>query len=490
MTRNLQIPELWNDACDTFVYLHARECGRGPSFKIDSSIFASSRKLVIAAYGSLPDGKNRRVSQDAQHRQLLERTSNLRLNAPSSPLSQRGSSNRSSSTGGRSNQDFLEDGVHQKQEIHLCIPLPLQANLIDPNAQLSSNDVEVVVAIRNVFAFLAGQPLVATSKHPSIFSIFLEVANMLRRYEFTNLDGSTLGEEVAVAFGHYVADFRLADVRSSRDKTIEAVVLGEHMKYWPLYNEGFVHAIGKYENLVSLKSPKYHYITDVARKRMERAHLELYNRLRNVRSRLEDFDFPSMWAGIAQSKKSSDSKGIRFKAWRSAFSDMRSHILSLYKDRYGSWPPKARSKKNNFEESGLNRLLLRELYTDFSDLYDALVDRTSMTTRHIEIPSSDASEDTDQEPTPRALRRVLSEYDRSTPPVLPPIPFDTPRLPSFTTIRGDSATQDPKAQKRESARKLQTSEINLALLKSYNREHGQDPVIYGFRAALRPWQIH
>jgi hypothetical protein len=29
--------------------------------------------------------------------------------------------------------------------------------------------------------------------------------------------------------------------------------------------------------------------------------------------------------------------------------------------------------------------------------------------------------------TVRALRQVLSEYDRSTPPVLPPIPFDIPQ---------------------------------------------------------------
>lgn len=357
--------------------------------------------------------------------------------------------------------------MRQRQEISLCTPLPLRADLTDPNAQLHGDDLEAVVAMRNVFAFLAGQPLVATSKHPSIFSIFMEIAGILHRYEFTNLDGSTLGEEVVVAFGHYVTDFRLADVRSSREKTIEAIVLGERMKYWPLYNEGFVHAIGKYESLVTSKGPKYYWISDIARKRMERAHLELYNRLRDVRIRLEDFDFPSMWAGIAQSKTSSDSKGIRFKAWRSAFSEMRSHVLSLYKDRYGSWPPKARSKKNNFEESGLNRLLLRELYTDFSDLYDALVDRTSLTTRHIEVPRNDGGEDADQEPAARALRRILSEYDRSTPPVLPPIPFDMPRLPM---------TQDPRAQKKEAGRKLQSSEINLALLKSYNREHGQDPV--------------
>ena len=446
-------------------------------------LFASSRKLASAAYGDLPqthnqlNGSGRRVSQDAQHRQLPERTANLRLNALASPpVSQNGSSTSGSSFRGQSYHDHLENGIPQKQEIHLCIPLPLQANLADPNAKLSGNDVDVLVAMRNVFALLAGQPLVATPKRPSIFSIFLEVADVLHRYEFTNLDSSSLGEEVAITFGQNVVDFRLADVRSGREKTIEAIILGERMKYWPLYNEGFVHAIGKYDALISLKSSKLLQVSDVARKRMERANIELFHRLRNVRSRLEDFDFPSIWAGIANSKTSSDSKGIRFKIWRSAFSDMRSYVMSFYKERYGAWPPKARSKKNNFEESGLNRLLLRELYADFSDLYDALVDRTSLTTRHIEVPSGDAPEDGDQEQTPRILRKVLSEYDRSTPPVQPPVPFDIPRLPSLVTVRSNFMNLDPKKRKKEAAKKLQTSEINLVLLNSYNREHGQDPV--------------
>ncbi len=409
--------------------------------------------------------------------QLLEGTSNLKIASQTSPAtSQHASSTRSSSLGHSSNLGSFEDGTQLKREMHIGIALQLQANTADPNERLSAVDVDVLVTVRNVFALLMGLPLVATRTCPSIFQVFIEIAAFLERYEFTNLDGSSLGEEVATAFAHCVADFHMADVRLSRERTIEALILGERMKYWPLYNEAFVHAVGKYDSLVNLRSPRFRYVSENVHKRMEIAHIELSRRLRKVQGRLRDFDFVSMWSGIANSKTSKDGKGIRFKAWRAAFGDMRNHVISFYKDRYGAWPPKARSKKNNFEESGLNRILLRELYTDFSDLYNALVDRNSLTSRHIEIPSNEPPEDTDQMPISRALRTLLSEYDRSEPPIQPPIPFDTPRLPSLDSVRPNHQMLDPTRQKKEATRQLETSEINLALLKSYNLEHGQDPM--------------
>lgn len=438
---------------------------------MDSSLFSSSKKLAFAAHGEIrKDTHERNGSIDLQHPSFEDGVQALKLNAPTSPpISQRGSSNGSSSQGRRSVRGYFEE-LPPKKNIHLCIPLPLQADLANPQSRLTANDVESVVTMRNVFAFLSGQPLVATSRHPSIFSIFMEIADVLHRCEFTNIDGSTLGENAAANFEHYVAGFRLADVRSSREKTIEAILLGERMKSWSLYNEGFVHAIGKYDDIAGFGSPKFHQITVITRKRMERAHLDLSMRLRNVRSRLEDFDFPSLFAGIANSSSSSESKIVRFKAWKSSFVSMRKHIMAFYKLRFGAWPPKAKSKKNDFEESGLNRLLLRELYHDFSDLYDILVDRSALTTRSADMPSQDGPDDDPQEPTPRALRRVMSEYDRSTPPVQPPVPFDTPLLPSLSTTRRGFDSLEPRKQKKESMKKIWDDEINKALMQAYNRD--------------------
>ncbi len=357
------------------------------------------------------------------------------------------------------------------KDIHLYIPQPLHADLSNLYSSLDQHDVEILIAIRNLFAFLTGQPLVATTHTPTVFSTLLKLADILQRYEFTNMDGSTLGEEAAGNFARIVEDFKVGDIRASRERTIQAIVLGERMRFWDLYNEGFVHAVGKYEDITSLRSPKFALISSTTRQRLERATLDLNARLENVRSRLETFDFPSLFAGIANSSTSFESKVIRFKAWKMSFISMRKHILNLYREKYGAWPPKARSKKNDFEESGLNRILLQELYQDFSDLYDILVDRTSLTTRSIDVPSlGNSVPDDGQEPAPRALRRVMSEYDRSTPPVQPPMPFDTPLLPSLSTTRREFNSLDERRQRKERAKELKDNEINQALMQSYNRD--------------------
>ena len=406
--------------------------------------------------------------KEPQERSFMERTQHLTLNTQTLSTPERaGASTQGSSQGSRSVSDYFEEQP-VRRDIHLCLPLPLRVDLADANSVPKSDDIETLVSMRNVIAFLAGQSLVATPKQSSVFTILLKIADVMQRYEFTNLDSSTLGEEAAENFARIIQDFALADVRSSREKTIEALMLGERMKSWDLYNEGFVHAVGKYDDINGLRSPKFRMISDLTRKRLERASLDLYTRVRNIETRLEDFDFPSLFTGIANSSTSSESKTVRFKDWKSAYLSMRRHIMSLYKHQYGAWPPKAKSKKNDFEESGLNRLLLREVYRDFSDLYDILVDRTSLTTRTAEIPSHDP--DDPQEPAPRALRRMLDEYDRSTPPVQPPVPFDTPRLPSLFDTRRGFDTLDPKKQKKESMKKLRDDEINKALMQSYNRE--------------------
>ena len=387
----------------------------------------------------------------------------------SPPASHQGSaSNRSSSTGGLSTRDYF-DGYPRKKDIHLCLPQALQVDLSDHQAQLTADDYESLLTVRNLFAFLTSKPLVATTRRHSMFAIFMHMSEILHRYEFTNIDGSTVGEAAASSFSRYIEDYRLADVRVSREKTIEAIILGERMKCWDLYNEGYVHAVGKYEEISNFKSPKLHQISDATRKRLERSNIFLSTRLREVRDKLNEFEFPGLFAGIANSSSSSESKVIRFKAWKSSFLSMRRHVMGLYKQMYGAWPPKAKSKKNDFEESGLNRLLLRNVYQDFCDLYDVLADRSNFTTRHAEIPGDEEPAGPD-ESGPRALRRVLGEYDRGTPPIQPPIPFDTPLIPSLSSTRRGFDALDWKKQKKEKSKKLSDSEINTALMQSYNRD--------------------
>ena len=393
------------------------------------------------------------------------------LRVPETVLSlsdRRGRSKSSGSINAQSFNDFDDD----YEENHLQMPLQFKSDFSTSLVQPQGDDLELLVLYRNFFAFLYGGALVATPRQVSLYAIFIGISTLLKRFEFSNLDGSDFGEVVTGSFSRYCDELRLADVRASREKTIEAIVLGEHTKSWPLYNEGFVHAAGKLFDMKQIASPKYEQISPVTRNRLERASIDLEGRIRTVRHKLEDFEFPSMFSGIANSQMAEEAKLVRFKAWKASFINFRKHTIAHYRQRYGAWPPKASSKKNNFEESGLNRLLLKELYEDFTDLYDMLVDRTSITNRTIDMMSSDdgIGSDDSTESIQHAIRRVESEYDRSTPPVQPPIPFDTPIIPSLSKSFNREHVLDPRKNPKERVRRLKDNEVNELLLGSYNRE--------------------
>lgn len=380
----------------------------------------------------------------------------------SRPRSSTITSSESSSEGSLGSiSDF---GDEPCREVHLYMPIGIVPGT--ETIGLSSDDLEVLVATRNLFAFLVGQVLVGTPKSPSIFAVFLSVATLLKRYEFTNLDRSTFGEVATANFIGYVRDLSLDDVRNSRTKTLEAIILGERMKSRCIYNEAFVHAAGKWSDLVDFNDQLFGVISDTTRNRLEKASMDLAIRLKSMQTRLEEFDYPSLFAGIANS--SSAGKTIDFKTWKSSFFAMRKHTMTIYKNKYGSWPPKANSKKHDFEESGLNRVLLKELYRDLSDLYDMLVDRASFTTRSADTSFDQAALSTD--PKINALRKLLGEFDSSSPPVQPPVPFDTPLMPDLSTTRRDYRSLSPKKQAKERAKRLKDDDINMALMQSYNRD--------------------
>jgi len=331
--------------------------------------------------------------------------------------------------------------------------------------------IDILITARNLFAFLTNQPLVGTKKNPTMFATLLQVAGMLQNFGFVNMDGSSYGESVDASFDQLLDQFALADVRQSREKTIEALVLGEQMRSWKLYNEAFAHAVGKYEDLKDLKSPLFAQISPNTRNRLERAHLDLDNRQTNLSARLDTFDFPSLFAGVASSTSTEEYKAVKFKEWRNSFNKMRSFVMSYYKDLFGNWPPKARSKKNQFSHSGLNRQCLKILFSDLCALYDLLVDRQSITPRVIDQVFEEKSVD----PTISALRQMLSEFDRSSPPVLPPIPYDVPKIPSMTTIY-ENYNDLPAKQQAKFDKALQPNELLLLLIKSRNIDTDSLPI--------------
>ncbi|EGD95791.1 hypothetical protein TESG_03257 [Trichophyton tonsurans CBS 112818] len=446
-----RVADLWDDAGDTYVYLFPQNSGRPPSFKVDSAIFSASASLTLLARGTPSPPQSTRGGQ-ARSRDP---------NSSSPPLSAQNGSNYDEGSDGQSQDGFLDD---ESPELHLYMPVPLTGDLPCRREQpvLSADDVDMLVLFRNLFAFLIGQALIATPRTPSIFNIFMEVSGLLDRFGFTNLDQSTFGETATSSFGCYCDELDLIDVRASRERALDAIILGERMKYLPLYQEGFTHGVAVLDDLKKFEA-KYNLVSAVTRKRLERGYLDLDNRIRTCAVKIDEFEFPSLFSGIANSNVANEAKVIRFKNWKNAYLGYRKNVMNYYRARFGSWPPKA-SKKNQFQESGLNRLVLRELYQDFCDLYDMLADRTDLTTRSADMTTSVFKAE-DSNSTSQALRQIMSEYDRSTPPVQPPIPFDIPRLPSIHSIR---RKLEPKREAKERAKRLTTGEVNEILVSSYN----------------------
>lgn len=441
LTSGEKVPELWNESGAVYVYLHAKGTGIGPSFKVPS--FATDYSLVFAelieAEMSSPtsSGRSRARSFTGRDSLSVEDASRRQTQSPSF-------------------SDYQSAG-----ESRLYLPVSMS----DPG-HASEEDLERLISIRNMFAFLTGQPLVGTNAQPTQFKAMLNVAALLKEFDFTSADGSSFGEAVDMSFSFLMEQMSLTDVRHSRERTLESLILGEQMRSLPLYHEAFAHAAGKYSAIRDLKSPLWEQVSPITRQRLERAYLDLVSKQNSVNNRLESFEFPALFSGVASS--ATMYKDVKFAIWRRSFNRMKQFVLNYYKTSFGNWPPKARSKKNPFTESGLNRLVLKILYSDLCALYDLLVDRESITTRVIDQNAEEIAHDSTN-PHVSALRRILTEFDQSSPPVLPPIPFDLPMLPNMTSIKENYYELPVKEQVRLD-KDLQDYQLLLILNKAYDFE--------------------
>ncbi|KAI1821898.1 hypothetical protein F4861DRAFT_428276 [Xylaria intraflava] len=436
-----RVPELWNESGEVLVYLDSKGSGGSPSFKVQTFVTHHSMVFTDLIEAESPSSVEERTHSSTGRDSLSVSDATRRVQSPPvSPL-------MPESPGG--------------SEMRLYLPVSTSAP-----GHKSAADIERLISIRNMFAFLTGQPLVATKSQPTMFAVFLNISNLLKEFEFTNADGSTFGDAVEMSFGFFIEQMGLADVRQSREKTLESLVLGERMRSVELYNEAFSHAAGKYSAMRELRSPLWELVYPSTRQRLERAHFDLVMRQNGVNNQLETFDFPTLFTGIANSTSTVEYREIKFHTWRKSFGRMRQFVTGYYKGSFGSWPPKARNKKNPFTESGLNRQVLKILYSDFCALYDLLADRESLTTRMIDQTADDIGKD-NQNPRISALRKIMSEFEQSSPPVLPPIPFDLPRLPDMASVQENFHDLPPKEQAKL-MKGLQEYQIILILNKAYH----------------------
>ncbi|KAB8301311.1 hypothetical protein EYC80_003192 [Monilinia laxa] len=434
VTSGEKVPELWEEHCDTLVHVFPESFSHGPSFKVPSLILSSSGPLYELVTSSM--AKRRSGSLDSTDRESPDGSPQTGT-PPDTPTDGPIDSEASS--------DYMNSIPEDNGEIDIYFPTELSTD--DPT-KFSPDDIQNLVNVRNFFAFMTGQPLVATKSCPTTYHIFLTISAILQRFEFSNFDGSTYGEAAAASFAFFMDDFRLADRMRSTD----------------LYHEAFVHAAGKWHSIKDLKSPLFQEISKSTLDRLERASLELSQRQQRAEERLTDFEYPALFSGAAASKTSPESKIARFQNWKANYVNMRRHILSYYKIAHGQWPPKQKNK-HQASEGGLNRQVLQQLYTDMCDLYDFMADRDTITTRSMDSDDQDAAH---ANPIHLAARKILAEFDRSSPPVLPPIPFDVPRVPTMASIEPGYPLLSPKDQHKASTRKLKEYELLLILAKSHN----------------------
>ncbi|KKA29524.1 hypothetical protein TD95_003549 [Thielaviopsis punctulata] len=428
-----KVPELWNESGNVSVYLFPQNESRGPSFKVSGTILTSSE--VFREYLVDPQAPN-------------------------------GGRARGRSFGGRNSlavNDAFSAPIHMPDN-----QTPLALYIPEASGESSeASTTERLVAIRNMFAMLTGQSLIGTKLHPTPIAALLQVSKMLSEFGYRSLSGESFGEEVDVAFGFYMNSMDLSDMRTSRTRTIEALILAENMRSRELYDDAFAHYAGKYVAIQELQSPLCKQLSSMTLDALARASFDLGKRLGTVNEKLEMFNFPSVFAGVANSTSLEEFQTVDYKTWRRSFERMRTLVLNYYKDRFGNWPPKASSKKNQFTESGLNRLVLKTLYEDMCQIYDLIVDRKSITTRVMDKDMTDTNNEGD--PSIVALRRLLSEYDNSSLPVVPPIPYDTPRMPIFTSVSEAYASRSEK-QKHRFRKNIKDNELELVLEKSYDFE--------------------
>ncbi|KAI5303851.1 hypothetical protein KEM56_007120, partial [Ascosphaera pollenicola] len=421
-----RVSEVWDDKGDTLVYLFHPTSGRQPSFRIEFALIAASPTLrKIAEQGAAETSPRKSADDDAR--------SDISRHTRDEPP---------------------DDGPQQEYHMFLLCPR------VPPSGSVTrEEDIDMLISYRNLFAFLGGYSLVATPRWPDIYNIFRDIGTLLQKFQFSNYDGSTFGEAVESSFSSYCGELSLWDVRNNPQKMLQSLILGEQFKFYPLYHESFTHAVGRFEDVRKLA--EYEALSPFTRKELEKAAMMLERRFEPAFKRLKEFDFPSLYVGIGNSSMSNKGGLVRFENWQRATAKMRKHLLQWLKTCFESWPPKSKSKSG----FPLGRLVAQGLYNDMSDLYDFLVDRSSLTARKLDMTTV-LEDDDPRVVTVKALKQVMSEFDRSDLPVPPAIPFDTPLLPLIQ--RRESKVYTKKEEDEEFARKLNKDRARAILMNSYN----------------------
>ncbi|RFU74978.1 hypothetical protein TARUN_7259 [Trichoderma arundinaceum] len=286
-------PEIWERNGNCLVYLYAKgDSKRGPSFKLP---FAS---LIVA--GCLPliekflvlDGLASRTAQE------IERW----------------------------------DQLHPRSTAELYIPAPPRAT--ERQAQ------HYHVAIRNLFAWVLGKPMVGGH----LGSALVTLLHSMR--EFRSTAGSNLDDLL-----EYMRQAQYLDMAEAPVHATAALYVAETFQLGDLYKRAFAHCVGMHDRL--FYTSEYQIISAISRTLVRKARLEMNIMLQQTSHRLRSFldeDLSETNLGIPAGT-------------RAHLERFRSFLLSFYAAKLGYYPPRTFSAR-----------LLSVMAEDFDALYELLVD--------------------------------------------------------------------------------------------------------------------
>lgn len=204
---------------------------------------------------------------------------------------------------------------------------------------------------RNVFALIYQVSLAG-------FNFFQTLTDLQERLE----EWMPPNADAAGMIIDYLVGKRFDDFRDNLSMATSVLAWSESrsVRWEEGWTDAFIHCCGMYSRLETC--PDFRYVSSIARALLERASLEMQVRVHEAETRLNDFDFGDMWPKMTDSNPPA----------KVAFDKLRDFFLNYYKSIEGRWPPLTPAA----EENWLNRTWAQRLQTDFSALYDYLVDRT------------------------------------------------------------------------------------------------------------------
>ncbi|KAM0424260.1 hypothetical protein ACHAPT_010632 [Fusarium lateritium] len=218
------------------------------------------------------------------------------------------------------------------------------------------------ITTRNVFALLCHASIVGLSLQQALSDLHIRLDSYMPPYN------DNVSQIV-----RYLRGRGLDDVRCSPATTVSLLTWAEKkdVRWADGWRECFTHCVGMYSTVEECKDFKY--LTPITRALLEKASLEMKDRLHAAEERLAGFEYDDMWSHYGEAGQA-----------RGAAERLREMFCGHYQQVYGSWPPSplaqsstrsVSSESSTEGDTWLARSLVMALQKDFGALYEYLVNR-------------------------------------------------------------------------------------------------------------------